>query len=104
MKARKRCVFLWMLTVFLVHAACFGQTSEFAAVIMEIQKSFTKVETGSKSFEQEIKILQNATLLFECAEADQKGSTTTYSYEFNLSDIDPYTVRQQTQKDMMVVV
>ncbi len=94
---------LWMMLL-LIHEICSAQVSELDAIVQNIQGSFTKVETGNRSFQQQIRILQNATLLFECVEADQKGSTTNYQYEFNLSDIDPYTVRQQTQKDIMLVM
>ena len=37
-------------------------------------------------------------------EIDQKGNRVAYAYEFNLADIDPYAVREQTQKDAIYSV
>ena len=36
-------------------------------------------------------------------ETDQKGAKVINEYEFNLADIDPYAVRQETQKDVILV-
>src|SRR5204863_2098330 len=82
----------------------FSQQSEFNSLITQLQTSFSKVETASKTFEQEIKPLEFSSIRYGVNEIDQKGNKVSYTYDLNLSDIDVYTVRQVTQKDIILVV
>src|SRR6267154_2083307 len=77
---------------------------DLKGLINKLQSSFSKVETASKSYEQEIKLLEYSSLRYAYNEVDQKGVKISYASEFNLADIDPYTVRQETQKDIILVV
>lgn len=82
----------------------FAQTGELASSIEQLQRAVVTVQTGSKTYEPRISTLQPGVVLYAYDETDQKGNHTTYSYEFNLSDIDPYAVREQTQKDVINVI
>jgi len=73
-------------------------------LINKLQSSFSKVETASKTYEQEIKLLEYSSVRYAYNEVDQKGGKISYASEFNFADIDPYTVRQETQKDIILVV
>ncbi len=93
-----------LITVLVLSQSAFSQQSDFNALINQLQSSFSKVETGSKTFEQEIKPLEFSSIKYNVNEIDQKGNKVSFSYELNLSDIDPYAVRQVTQKDLILVV
>lgn len=80
-----------------------GQAGEFDAAIKKLQGSLVRVSTGSKTYDQEIKPLQFGAIRYGVEETDQKGGKTSYAYEFNLADIDPYAVKQETQKDVIMV-
>ncbi|MBL7850004.1 MAG: hypothetical protein JNN04_03820 [Cyclobacteriaceae bacterium] len=70
----------------------------------KLQATLSKVETASATYEQEVKLVEFSTLNYSFKETDKKGVTNTYSTDFNLADIDPYAVREETQKDIIYVV
>ena len=88
----------------LLTTATFGQTDELASYVNKLQSTITTVQSGSKNYEQKITTSQPAVILYSYDETDQKGNKVVHSYEFNLADIDPYAVREQTQKDLIQVV
>lgn len=96
----KQFVFL----VFLVTSTALFAQEDLSGLITKLQTSFSKVETASKTYEQEIKLLEYSSVRYAYNEVDQKGGKIAYASEFNLADIDPYTVRQETQKDIILVV
>lgn len=84
-------------------SAALAQSGEFDTHIQNLQSGLSTVASGSKTYDQEIKKLEFGGLLYTVVETDSKGSKTTYGYEFNLSDIDPYAMREVTQKDVILV-
>lgn len=80
----------------------FGQ-DDLTGNIQKLQGTLSKVATASKTYDQEIKPLQYGAIRYGVDETDQKGVKTSYAYEFNLADIDPYAVKQETQKDVIMV-
>src|SRR6476620_7694452 len=80
-----------------------GQADDFNGAVKKLQSSLVQVSTGSKTYDQEIKPLQFGAIRYGVDETDQKGAKTSYAYEFNLADIDPYAVKQETQKDVIMV-
>lgn len=70
----------------------------------KLQATLSKVETASATYEQEVKLVEYSTLNYSFRETDKKGATNNYSTDFNLADIDPYAVREETQKDIIYVV
>lgn len=69
-----------------------------------LQKSVGKVQTASKTFESSVKFVEPAGIQYIFDEIDSKGNKVNYIYEFNVADLDPYAVREQTQKDVITVV
>jgi hypothetical protein len=69
-----------------------------------IKNNIATVQTGSKTFEAKLDVQAWGVLQYGYDEIDSKGNRTTYLYEFNLADIDPYAVREQTQKDAIYSV
>ena len=82
----------------------FGQTGELSASVTKLQQLVVPVQTASKSYEPSVSFHEPAVIHYSYDETDQKGNKVRYAYEFNLSDIDPYAVREQTQKDIISVV
>jgi hypothetical protein len=82
----------------------FGQASDLKASSVKLQELVGPVQSGSKRYEQTITFQEPAVIRYGYVETDQKGNAVNMVYEFNLSDLDPYAVREQTQKDMISVV
>jgi hypothetical protein len=82
----------------------YGQAGELKTQVTALVDAVTAVQSGSKTFEQKISFQDPAVIRYSYDEIDQKGNRTNYVYEFNLADIDPYAVREQTQKDLISVV
>jgi hypothetical protein len=76
---------------------------DFGATVKKLQGALTTVATGSKTYDQKLTPNQFGSVRYEVEEMDQKGGKTSYAYEFNMADIDPYAVRQETQKDIILV-
>lgn len=81
-----------------------GQANELKTLGGELQNKVVAVQSGSKTYEQKATFQEPALIRYSYDEIDQKGNRTNYIYEFNLADIDPYAVREQTQKDLISVV
>lgn len=94
---------LILLAASCISFQCLSQTAELTETIQKLQDLLGKVQTSSKTYEQEVKSLEYASIRYSFDEIDQKGAKISYAYEFNLSDIDPYAVRQETQKDVILV-
>ena len=82
----------------------FGQQKELEDLVAKLQVSCSKVETASKTFEQEIKVVSYSSIQYSFNEVDQKGNKTSYTYHFNFADVDIYAAREVTQKDIILVV
>jgi hypothetical protein len=82
----------------------FGQSGNLNEMTAGLQKSVGKVQAASKTFESSVKFIEPAVIQYIFDEIDSKGNKVNYIYEFNVSDLDPYAVREQTQKDLITVV
>src|SRR5689334_1412410 len=80
-----------------------GQSDDFNGTVQKLQSALVEVSSSSKTYSQEIKSGQFGSVRYGVDETDQKGGKTSYAYEFNLADIDPYAVKQETQKDVIMV-
>ena len=80
-----------------------AQVADLKAQGAALQGAVVNVQSGSKTYEQQGSFQDPALIRYRVDEIDQKGNRTNYVYEFNLADIDPYAVREQTQKDLISV-
>src|SRR5690349_6355776 len=80
-----------------------AQVAELKSQVAALEKALTGVQSGSKGYEQKISFIEPAVVRYSYDETDSKGNRTNFAYEFNLADIDPYAVREQTQKDLISV-
>src|SRR5690606_16734875 len=81
-----------------------SQAQDLNTLVSEIQRHIQPVQTASKNFETKVEVIQPGLLRYGYDEIDSKGNRTTYAYEFNLADVDPYAVREHTQKDAIYSV
>jgi hypothetical protein len=93
---------MWICTIGATDSS--AQSSELTATTAKLKEAVQPVQTASKTFEPKLTFLAPAGIKYVFDEIDQKGNKTTRGYEFNLADIDPYAVREQTQKDVINVV
>jgi hypothetical protein len=83
--------------------AAFGQDADLKSVVAQLQSKMSTVASGSKTYEQKIESPAPAVIKYSYDEVDSKGVKTPYACEFNLSDLDSYAIRQETQKDLIFV-
>jgi hypothetical protein len=88
---------------FVCSAAVVAQGDDVNTHLQKLKSLLTTVSTGSKTYDQTVKPLQYGALVYAVEETDQKGVKVLMEYEFNLADVDPYTVKQETQKDVILV-
>jgi len=86
---------------------CFAfgaNAQDLGTLTSQIKAQITPVQTGSKTYEIKFEPMEAGLIQYGFDEIDSKGKKTTMLYEFNLADIDPYAVREQTQKDAIYAV
>ncbi len=83
--------------------SAFGQDADLNSTVQKLQASVSTVASGSKTFEQKIESPSPAVIKYSYDEVDSKGVKTPFACEFNLSDLDQYAIRQETQKDLIFV-
>src|SRR6267154_676844 len=83
--------------------SAFGQDADLNSTVQKLQSLVSTVASGSKTFEQKIESPAPAVIKYSYDEVDSKGVKTPYACEFNLSDLDSYAIRQETQKDLIFV-
>src|SRR6478736_1623007 len=95
-----------LLTTFIVFAwlSSHSQNADWNTTLKELQGAVSTVASGSKTIEQKIESPSTAVVKYLYDEIDSKGVKTQYACEFNLSDVDPYAIRQETQKDLIFVM
>lgn len=95
-----------LLTTFIVFAwlSSHSQNADWNTTLKELQGAVSTVASGSKTIEQKMESPSTAVVKYLYDEIDSKGVKTQYACEFNLSDVDPYAIRQETQKDLIFVV
>lgn len=78
-----------------------SQNDEFKSVISELQSNLLEVQTGDETYTHEIEHLGYSVLKYTLVEVDEKGNREEIAYEFNVADLDPYVVREETKKDII---
>ena len=92
-----------IFALLLCSTLCVAQMAELKTQASALEKAILPVQSGSKNYEQKISFTEPALLRYSYDETDQKGNKVNYAFELNLADIDPYAVREQTQKDLISV-
>lgn len=92
-----------LLPAILLTSWAVAQTSELKTQVSALEQSVGSVQSGSRNYDQKISFTEPAMVRYSYDETDQKGNRVNRAFEFNLADLDPYAVREQTQKDLISV-
>lgn len=79
----------------------FSQQAEFESIVTDIQTNLLEVATGDETYTHEIELLNHSVLKYTLIEVDDKGNREELIYEFNVADLDPYVVREETKQDII---
>lgn len=84
-----------------VSFSSFAQHTEFNNLVAEFQDNLMEVQTGDETYTHELELLAHSVLKYTLTEVDDKGNREELTYEFNVADLDPYVVREETKKDII---
>lgn len=84
-----------------ISIASYAQNVEFESVVADLQANLIEVQTGDETYTHEIELLSYSVLKYTLVEVDEKGNREELVYEFNVADLDPYVVREETKKDII---
>ena len=79
----------------------FSQNADFEGIVSELQTNLLEVQTGDETYTHEIELIEHSVLKYTLVEVDEKGNREELVYEFNVADLDPYVVREETKKDII---
>ena len=96
--------FLSLSFVALTFFSAKAQSPELNAMNTTLQKAIGPVQASSKTYEAKYAFVPPAVIQYTYDEIDSKGNRVNYKYEVNVADLDPYAVRELTQKDLINVV
>ncbi len=78
---------------------------DLTELVEKLRATLSVVETAANNYEQEMKLNEYSSVTYSYKETDKKkGTSASFSCDFNFADIDPYAVREETQKDIIYVV
>lgn len=97
-------LFISILCFSVLAGTVFGQSDELAAMTSELQAATGTVQTAAIRYESKISFIEPAGIRYSFDEIDRRGKKTNHVYEFNVADIDPYAIREQTQRDVIYVI
>ncbi|MDZ7847779.1 MAG: hypothetical protein U5L96_13985 [Owenweeksia sp.] len=80
-----------------------AQTDGLSEQVTSLKANVKEVQTEGDTYKQQIESPGLGVIKYTVDEVDSKGRITNYSYEFNLADLDPYAVRQETDGDLLLV-
>ncbi|WP_436517439.1 hypothetical protein [Ekhidna sp. To15] len=78
-----------------------AQNAEFESIVSDIQANLIEVQTGDETYTHELELIEYSVLKYTLVEVDEKGNRDELVYEFNVADLDPYVVREETKKDII---
>lgn len=93
--------YLLKSVLLLLSISSLAQQAELNAIVADIKSNLVEVQTGDETYTHELELLEYSILKYTLAEVDEKGNKKEYSYEFNIADLDPYVVREETKKDII---
>lgn len=85
------------------YPALHAQQAEFNQLFDELTTAVGTVETSKYKYEPELLFENTSVIKYSYTQTSLKGSVNAYGYELNIADIDGYTVRESTERDLIVV-
>ena len=92
--------FLVVIT-FSVHSQ---SQAELDAIISNIKSNIVEVATAKETYKQSLESPKSCVIKYTYDEVDTKGEIETFAFEFNLADLDAYTIREETKGDVIYLV
>lgn len=93
--------YLLSLLLLTIPMAVLSQDATFESVVADIQSNLLEVQTGDETYTHKLELLNSSVLKYTLVEIDDKGDREELAYEFNVADLDPYTVREETKRDII---
>ncbi|MEQ9465872.1 MAG: hypothetical protein RLN88_00590 [Ekhidna sp.] len=93
--------YLFGILLIIFSFVSYSQQSEFESIVAELQSNLLEVQTGGETYTHEIELLSYSVLKYTLVEVDDKGNREEMIYEFNVADLDPYVVREETKNDII---
>ncbi|MEM7549367.1 MAG: hypothetical protein AAF363_06830 [Bacteroidota bacterium] len=93
------------LAIFLILSnSLFSQEDELNSVAEDLKQNIQTVQASKSSYEQIVRSPETGIIELTRVETNTKGIEKDRKYEFNLADVDQYTVRTETKRDVIAVV
>ncbi|MDW3211317.1 MAG: hypothetical protein R8N23_15685 [Reichenbachiella sp.] len=100
--AKKSIIYLFFSLLFVTNTS-FAQQQEFNQLFSQLEQAIGTVETSKYKYEPELLFEHTSVIKYSYTKTSTKGTANSYAYELNIADIDPYTVRESTERDLIVV-
>lgn len=94
---------LAVLVIFTIASGVQAQQQDFNTLFSDLASAVGKVETSKYTYEPTLLFEHTSVIKYSYTKTSIKGTVNTYAYELNIADIDPYTVRESTERDLIVV-
>ncbi|SNT12839.1 hypothetical protein SAMN05421640_2405 [Ekhidna lutea] len=78
-----------------------SQDIAFQSIISEIQSNLHEVQTKNENYTHELSFVNHSVLRYTLTEIDKRGQSTVLVSEFNVADLDPYALREETRQDII---
>ncbi|MEP3388303.1 MAG: hypothetical protein ABJO02_08965 [Reichenbachiella sp.] len=100
--AKKSIIYLFFSLLFVANTSL-AQQQEFNQLFSQLEQAIGTVETSKYKYEPELLFEHTSVIKYSYTKTSTKGTANSYAYELNIADIDPYTVRESTERDLIVV-
>jgi len=84
--------------------SAFSQNQQVQSIVEKINIKLVTVEASKSTYQHNIEYKGFGVVHYNQTEKDQKGTVTGRVWEVNLADLDPYTVNEETSRDLINVV
>lgn len=98
----KNILSVFLIALFVVSTGK-AQQQDFNQLFETLKSAVGKVETSKYTYAPEMLHEHTSVIKYSYTKTSTKGTATSYAYELNIADIDPYTVRESTERDLIVV-
>ena len=94
---------LLLISLLLLSGISSAQQQEFNQLFDELTAAVVEVGTSKYKYEPELHFQNTSVIKYGYTKTSTKGVANSYAFELNISDIDGYTIRESTERDLIVV-
>lgn len=103
MFSAKKSIISLFFSLLLISNVSLAQQQDFNQLFSQLEQAIGTVETSKYKYEPELLFEHTSVIKYSYTKTSTKGTANSYAYELNIADIDPYTVRESTERDLIVV-